>query len=86
MNGTWFRHPTTGVVWSNYTTCVVEDVGICLAIVSHMRLQCGGVLTLVYICAEPERRGHRVQDWLRHLAGRTTALARHTALFQVSRE
>ncbi|XP_026314057.1 calcitonin gene-related peptide type 1 receptor-like [Hyposmocoma kahamanoa] len=24
-NGTWFRHPDTNLVWSNYTTCVVED-------------------------------------------------------------
>lgn len=24
-NGTWYKHPETGLPWSNYTTCVVEE-------------------------------------------------------------
>jgi calcitonin receptor-like len=27
--GTWFRHPQSNLIWSNYTTCVdVEDLEV----------------------------------------------------------
>lgn len=29
LNGTWFRHPESGQVWSNYTTCVnLKDLSV----------------------------------------------------------
>ena len=28
-DGTWFRHPQSNLIWSNYTTCVdVEDLEV----------------------------------------------------------
>jgi hypothetical protein len=29
LNGTWFRHPESNQIWSNYTTCVnLQDLSV----------------------------------------------------------
>ncbi|KAG8338045.1 hypothetical protein J6590_009328 [Homalodisca vitripennis] len=33
-NGTWYKHPESGLVWSNYTTCVnVDDLYVSMVCV-----------------------------------------------------
>jgi len=33
-NGTWFRHPSSGQVWSNYTTCInIDDLNVSFIVV-----------------------------------------------------